>query len=822
MIRAPVSASTPGAVRVPLRARLRASLLASAAVLALLGGPMAYAQSQGTAPTSNKSGIESLIPATEESPEMFVEADEMIYNFTGDSVSAVGNVHIYYGGYTLQAHKVTLDRAAGRMRAEGGARLVEPTGNVVEAEAIDLSDDFRNGFIRSLRVISTQRTIFAAESATRTDGETTVFDKGVYTACGSCADNPDKPPTWQIKAKRIIHKESEKMVYYEDPRIEFWGVPVAYLPFLSHPDPTVKRKSGLLAPGYVFSDELGVGVSIPYHWVLSPDKDVTFTATPLSRQGLLAQTEWRQRLLDGAYSIKAAGIKQTDPSAFSGTSGERFYRGSLQSKGEFYINPRWKWGWDATLLSDRAFLKDYKREGKSDNEAISTVYLTGLGERNFFDLRAYHFEVFQEQGSGKDGSVAPAAPFSPQWRNFQAKQPIVHPVLDYSMIFEDPVAGGELSFNANLTSLTRNETDAFGINQGGTVLTRFRGVEGTFTRTSIDAMWRRQFIDPIGQVITPFASVQGDMFFLSSVDNNVTAHTAAASLVNPDVEPFAEDGVYGRVMPAIGLEYRYPFISSHSWGSQVFEPIAQVVARTDENDIGKLPNEDAQSLVFDDTTLFSIDKFSGFDRTEGGTRANVGFQYKVQANDGGFISALIGQSFHLAGRNSFNTPDILNATADSGLEDNHSDYVARLYLDTNKGLLLGTRARFDNSTFEANRVEAQAIAARGPFLGSVTYAYLGPQPDLGIPSSREEIQTALSTRLSDSWRVFGAVRYDIQNRSTVSDGVGLAFDDESFSMSISYSEDRSRYDGDPTDRTIFFRLGLRTLGDTQLSTNTLN
>ncbi|PLX39238.1 MAG: LPS-assembly protein LptD [Hyphomicrobiales bacterium] len=797
-------------------------LLASAAVLVLTGatafpglGPQpAHAQT---------SALEKLVDSGDvASPEMFVEADELVYDFDGDAVSAVGNVQIYYGDYTLQADKVTLDRANGRLRASGGTRLVEPTGNVVEAEAVDLSDDFREGFIRSLRVRSIERTRFAAESAARTDAETTVFEKGIYTACDSCAEDPSRPPTWQIKAKKIIHKESEKMVYYEDPRIEFWGVPVAYLPFLSHPDPTVKRKTGLLVPSYVYSDELGVGVSIPYHWVLGPNMDLTFTATPLSRQGLLGQVEWRHRLLDGTYTIRAAGLKQADREAFAGTSGNRTYRGSLRTTGEFYFNPRWKWGWDATVMSDRAFLKDYTSEGDTGDEVISTVYLTGLGDRNFFDLRAYRFDVFQEEGTGQGSGIAPAAAFSPQWTDLQDKQPIVHPVLDYSMVFGNPVAGGELSLDFNLTSLTRTETDAFGINQNGTTLTRFRGVEGTFTRATVDTQWRRQFIDPLGQVFTPFASVQADAFFLSSVGNGVINHTANVSAINPNVEPFAEDGVYGRVMPAVGLEYRYPFISSHSWGSQVFEPIAQVVTRPDETSIGKLPNEDAQSLIFDDTTLFETDKFSGFDRTEGGTRANVGFQYKVQGRDGGFISALIGQSFHLAGRNSFATPDILNATANSGLEDNHSDYVARLYMDTNRGLQLGARARFDNVDFETNRVEAQAVTARGPFLGSFTYAYLKAQPDLGIPTDREEVQSALNTKLSDSWRVFGAIRYDIRNGAMVSDGLGIGYDDECFSMSLSFSEDRSRFDGDPTDRTVFFRLGLRTLGDTQLTTDTLN
>ena len=90
-----------------------------------------------------------------------------------------------------------------------------------------------------------------------------MFENGVYSAYPDCGvDKGSKPPLWRIKAKRITHKQSEKMVYYDDAHLEFWGTPVAYLPFLSHPDPSVKHKTGLLVPSYVYSEELGIGVNI--------------------------------------------------------------------------------------------------------------------------------------------------------------------------------------------------------------------------------------------------------------------------------------------------------------------------------------------------------------------------------------------------------------------------------------------------------------------------------------------------------------------------------------------------------------------------------
>ncbi len=115
--------------------------------------------------------------------------------------------------------------------------------------------------------------------------------------------------------------------------------------------------------------------------------------------------------------------------------------------------------------------------------------------------------------------------------------------------------------------------------------------------------------------------------------------------------------------------YRFPFVASlGTSGTQVLEPIAQIIARPERDAHRQLPNEDAQSLVFDDTSIFDWDKFSGYDRAEGGVRANVGAQYTLTGADGFYANALVGQSFQLAGRNSFRQGDLVNAGRDSGLE----------------------------------------------------------------------------------------------------------------------------------------------------------
>ena len=196
---------------------------------------------------------------------MLVQATEIKYDYTNNTVSAVGNVQIYYNGATIEADEVTYNQKTKRLLAQGNVRLTEADGKITYGQTIDLTDDYRDGFVNSLRLETTDDTRFAAQRADRTPGNYTVLQNGVYTACEPCKDDPKKPPLWQVQAARIIHDQTEKMLYFEDARIEFFGVPLAWVPFMSAPDPTVKRKSGFLFPTVSDTTQYGFGIEIPYY-----------------------------------------------------------------------------------------------------------------------------------------------------------------------------------------------------------------------------------------------------------------------------------------------------------------------------------------------------------------------------------------------------------------------------------------------------------------------------------------------------------------------------------------------------------------------------
>ncbi|MGO4838349.1 LPS-assembly protein LptD, partial [Rhizobiaceae sp. 2RAB30] len=218
---------------------------------------------------------------------MLLEADTLVYDNDKRTVTAVGGVQIDYDGNRLVAQRVTYDRNTNRLIASGAVQLVEKDGNKIYADEVDITDDFRDGFVNALRVETPDKTYFASESADREGGVKTIFNNGVYTACAPCEEKPDRAPIWRIKAQKIIWDGQAKTVRFERSRFEMFGFPIAYLPAFEVADPTVKRKTGFLIPGITYKSELGVGAIVPFYIALSPTYDLTLQGRYYTRQGFL-------------------------------------------------------------------------------------------------------------------------------------------------------------------------------------------------------------------------------------------------------------------------------------------------------------------------------------------------------------------------------------------------------------------------------------------------------------------------------------------------------------------------------------------------------
>ena len=791
---------------------LRHGFTLLACVALVLGGlavllDVAGAQAQ-TTPASRPASSFAKTPALkfaspskiDKNKPLLLNGDELTYDTSGNRVIARGNVELYYNDYAVTADEVAYDQAANTLTAAGNVTIRDPNGQITHADRIELTDDFKEGFVESLSVVGTDDTRIAARRAIRKDGNITEFSDGRYTPCKS---NPGMPPTFCISAARIIHDEKAATITYQDAQFEFLGVPVLAVPFFEHADPSVKRRSGWLVPSGGSSTNLGVFVETPYYFALSPNYDFLFSPEYLTKQGVLWQGQWRQRLANGEYDIKFAALDQdytTLPSSIVNRQVFDGWRGSLQTRGLFSLSSWWKFGWDITVDSDDTFRRFYKLDNVLLTDRINTVFLEGQSERNYFGMRFYQF----------GGLLFTDNAFSDSR---------VHPVIDYDYIFADPVLGGELSWKSTAISLSRDN-----------VIANSRTESYNHAKTELG--WRRRLIDPLGITYTPFGSLRGDAYYLDNAINSATGATI-------NNESFVRGLATG------GATVSYPWIANAGPGTHTVEPIGQVLVSQAKVSQRWLPNEDSKSVVFDDTNLFATQKFSGTDRVETGTRANVGVQYTFQANSGGYARFLAGQHYQLSGENAYANPgqviepvSTLNASGNyvsvptsryvfsptSGLQTDRSDYVLGAYIAPNSIFRFLSQSRFSESDFGLRREDLFASVNYGPFTASAVYTYAAADPLLGIDKSQSDVTANLGLRLTDRWSISGAVRYDIDAKNILTDSVSLKYADDCFALTTTYQE---TFLTNPTlgltnDRTVMFRFELKNLGSTSYSTSVLN
>jgi LPS-assembly protein len=696
-----------------------------------------------------------VLPTVATDAPVLLEADSLTYDSRTEMVIATGNATVYYGDYTVRADRITYDRNTDTVIAFGNVRLTEPGGTVLTATEIELTDELREGFINSVSVVLSNNARIAAAQGRRAYGNITEFDSAVYTACEPCEEDPTKPLTWQLTAVKVRHDQLAKIVEYEDVTLELFGVPVAYAPYFFHPDPTVKRQSGFLPPRFFQSSFFGFGAQIPYFWNIAPNYDVTFRPLITTGQGPLFDFEWRHRTsADGYYTIRPTFIWQADPAVTP--PGDETFRGSINTRGNYQINQAWKWGWDVTAVTDDTYLRRYGIN--SDPDLSSELFLEGLAGRNFFAMRGYKF----------DGLLA---------ADDDATLPLVHPIIDHNYIFEQPVWGGELSLDTQIASLSRDT-----------------GADST--RASTDLTWQRDFITPEGMVMTPFWSLRGDIY---SVDNHPNPFTAGG----------VTDETFARFRPMGGLEFRYPLARVENWGTLILEPIAQIIVRPDETHVADTPNEDAISLNFEAASLFDWDKFSGIDRYEGGTRANIGFRHSLADSWGGNTTFTFGQSYHLAGDNSYGPG--------TGLDEGSSDLVSSFVYRPDRRFSFGWRGRFDNSSFDLKVNEVSLAADFERFNARLAYSEVETSANQVISGRNEEVNGQAKFEVVRYWSLLGGATYDLENSDLLRQQYGIAYEDECFVAQISYEEtmfdDR---DIDPEQKVMLSFL-LKTLGGTSFS-----
>jgi LPS-assembly protein len=449
--------------------------------------------------------------------------------------------------------------------------------------------------------------------------------------------------------------------------------------------------------------------------------------------------------------------------------------------------------------------------------------------------------------------------------DIQGQMPVTHPMTDYNRVFDiDPAKtagiGGQVEVDANFNSVSANLPNYQSI-QPQTLDSQYtlynvcqiyspnkdpnlsqcllRGVGGNYNRGVASAMWKRKAIDPVGGVWTPFAFAR---FMGSYLDYNESGTYPVYNYANQPIPnynqsffiPGQNNSFRGQATPGMGFDYRYPLLARTPLGNIVFEPIAQLIARPSQTSIPSLVNLDAQSLVFDDSTLFEWSKYSGYDRFETGTRLNYGGQATMSFSNGGFINAMAGQSQQVAGPNAYSMADAANVGLASGLNTRTSDYVGRLVVAPASFLNFTAKGRFDKDSLSARRIDMLATINFNPLTFGIQYANYASQQQIGFDVRRQGLSTSARWDITKNYYLNGSVTFDMSrggiynalyansaNSSFFASalwGVGGGYNDECMNVAMNYSSIyQPWYTGSTRNDTFYLSVNLRTLGEAKFN-----
>jgi len=697
-----------------------------------------------------------------------VLADTLTYDQKTEIATATGTVQLTYGPYVLTATKVVYDMKKKTFSANGSVVLKEPNGNVLEADMATMKDTFAEGFAEHVRALLTNNVTITALYARRYENGITIYEHASYTACKTCTW-PDGTPVWQIVAKEAKHDSKEHTIYYTDALLKFGPVPVFFTPYFEYPDPSVSRRTGFLLPSYKYGTVFGQGLVTPYFWAINRSLDLTFSPMWTTKSGPLGDLEFRQALGAGTYSLHGWGIYEQNEAASNPHDSQ--WRGAARTQSDFRINDKWTWGWDGTIVSDKQFMSDYSIDSR--NMLASYVQATGLDDRNYTKAQVIGWRSLV---SGED----------------QGDMPIATPFIAGDYVLPQELLGGEFSYGFNIYSLERENAISTvkykGGNSANNTLNLDLGTEQTHIAAYAD--WKKQMISQSGLIVTPFAQARTDGFYTQNVP---TAQ-------NDTESDFS-------VTPTAGIDTRMPFVTSIGSYQSVLTPVVQMIASPSEPNQKNNGNEDAITLNFDTSNLFLSDRFTGYDRWEGGLRANVGINYTLISPTGGFIRTSLGESFHIAGENSY--------LVGSGLNGTSSDMVGAIALQLNPHVTLGYQARWEEDFSRMNVQEAAIGLNFSKFSGSIAYADVSEAANYGRPDNEEQIWGDARYYLSDAWSVFGSARYDVQNGKPMGESLGVTFDCDCMKADLVYSmshTDQFGVSDNGTQYRIDLSIELRSIG----------
>ena len=692
-------------------------------------------------------------PLTRTDPVTFT-ADHVEYDRDNAIVSATGNVEAWQNDNVLRADKITFDRNTNVAAATGNVVMVQPDGQVLFSDYAELTEGLRDGVLKGMRAILAENGKLVANGARRTEGAINEMSRAVYSTCNLCAKDPSKPPLWQLRARSAVQDGQNKKIEYRDVVLDIYGLPVAYFPYFWHADPSVRRASGFLVPAFGQSKNIGAFLAVPYFWAIDEVSDATIAPTFSSQQYGNLNGQYRRRFNDGTLDVNAS-------------VGEDLHHigADVFASGRFSYDDTWRYGFDVDRATDAKYLRDYRVNNRAD-VLTSRAYIEGFGTGAYTKLDSIAYQ----------GLVASVQ---------QSRLPYVLPRYEYSFFGEPDALGGRLSF----------DTQNFNV---------LRQVGTNTQRAGATLKWER-----------PFSGAFGEVYGLT-LQADTAAYNAASLNQNPNFAG-ANSTETARAQPQVAFNARWPLVRE-GWGSQVIEPRVQLIAgpNTGSGRNQHIPNEDSLDFEFTDQNLFSLNRFPGIDRLEGGVRANVALHLNWTVGDAS-VDGLVGESFRSHKDDTF--------PVGSGLENRASDIVTRTTVAPGPWFDLTGRTRIDPKRGNIRFADAIGTAGTPLLRVSAGYIYSAVNPyflydQATVPASyfqhRNEATVSASTQF-DKYRGSVYARRDLNLSKLSSAGLHATYEDECFAFDVSYNRRFTSLNGDNGATTVLFQVTFKTVGQVGLN-----
>jgi LPS-assembly protein len=757
----------------------------AAAVAEAQQAPDAQKPAPETPKPSGRHGVSRTDSQGNVIPVIFA-ADEVTYDDPLGVIIARGNVEISQAGQTVLADVVAYNTHTDTVTASGHVTIIRATGETVSAEYADLTNQLNDGFIQDIRMLLADRSRMVGNTARRTgNGNRTEIRRGVYSPCDLCKDDPNAPPVWQLRADTIIHNKEQQLVEYKDATLDIDGFPVFYSPYLSHPDPSVRRSSGLLpiTPGE--SSQLGAFVKIPYYWVIDESSDATFEPMFTTSQGPVLEGEYRKRFADGQIYFQGS-LTQGSELNLAGVTKQDQTRGNIDTWGQFDIDDNLRVGFVANRTTDQTYLQVY-RLGGTDAFLRSRAYLEDFEGRDYGVVNAYDFQSLRYGVSDRT-------------------QPIALPDAEYTW------AGAPMSWGGKFTTTV-----------SGNDLLRESG--SSARRVSAESQFDLPFFGPWGERFNFVGGLRGDAYDVAGVQLT-TAGTRSplfplGPLVNQVVPTGPQvSGYSDRVFPQVGLEWNWPWITRGSRGSFTIEPRVAFYAAPNGGNPAKIADNDSQAFEFNDTDLFTRNRMSGYDQVDSGQRIDYGIQGSWNLDTGQTLSFLTGQSYRFEKQSPFagqnytfqpNGPSMSGGTGD-GLVRQASDYVGRIVYSPSQSVDLLYRYRFDEQDLRPMRQEIGIGTGTETFHVNLGLLQLGDNYR-DIETHREQISLGLNVQFDQYWSASASGTRDLAGDGLlVSSGVGLQYSDECMTFITSFTTYGIRIGNFQPSQALTFNLVLKNLG----------